>query len=95
MVLTEEELMLAISSEDRRIQSNLLARWSTDSLGTQCCCDREIQRYLLRKGTAAYKFNCFIIHQPARFIKVCCTIATLFIHFSHLAMKLLLDGCSA
>ena len=79
MVLTEEELMLAISSDDSRIQTNLLARWTTESLGAQCCCDREIQRYLLRKGTLVYKFNCFIIHQPARFIKVCsCIIFTFF-----------------
>lgn len=72
MVLTEQELVLAItkSSTDNRVRSALFTRRKTGNFSEQAACDREIQRYLCSKGTIAYKFNCCVIHQPWRFNKV-------------------------
>lgn len=72
MVLTEHELLMAItkSQTDRRIRSALYGRRNTVNFIEQATCDREIQRYLLRKGTVVYKFNCNVIHQPWRFNQV-------------------------
>ena len=72
MVLTEDELVLAInkSQRDRRIRSALITRRKTINFSEQAACDREIQRYLSLKGTNAYRFNCCIIHQPGRVHKV-------------------------
>jgi len=71
MVLTTEELSLAKVSQDGRIQINWSTRQTTTNFMTQCCCDREIQRYLEHKGTQSYKFNCNIVHQASKFTKVC------------------------
>lgn len=72
MVLTEQELVLAInkSQRDRRIRSALFTRRKTINFSEQAACDREIQRYLCLKGTLVYRFNCCIIHQPWRFNQV-------------------------
>jgi hypothetical protein len=72
MVLTEQELVLAItkSQRDRRIRSALFTRRNTVNFSEQAACDREIQRYLCLKGTIAYRFNCCIVHQPWRFNQV-------------------------
>ena len=71
MVLTEQELTLAsMSQRDHRIRSALSTRRTTQNFSEQAACDREIQRYLLRKGSQAYKFNCCVVHQPWRFVKV-------------------------
>lgn len=72
MVLTEQELVLAVSKSqtDKRIRSALLTRRKTDNFSEQAACDREIQRYLFRKGTLAYRFNCCVVHQPWRFQQV-------------------------
>ncbi|XP_046449764.1 uncharacterized protein LOC124198125 [Daphnia pulex] len=72
MVLTEQELVLAItkSQRDRRIRSALFTRRNTVNFSEQAACDREIQRYLCLKGTLAYRFNCCIVHQPWRFNQI-------------------------
>lgn len=70
MVLTLEEVSLSRSSLDGRIKSAWTARQTVQDLVAQCCCDREIQRYLDHKATPAYKFNCNVIHQAWKFAKV-------------------------
>ena len=70
MVLTVEEVRMAEGSADRRVQRALRMRRATVSFNEQCTCDREIQRYLNRKGSLAWKFNCFVIHQPWTFAQV-------------------------
>ena len=70
MVLTEEEAQLARTSRDGRIIKNWNGRQNSKNLCEQTCCDREIQRYLKHQATDAYKLNCYIIHQAARFLHV-------------------------
>jgi len=70
MVLSEEEFSLAEMSPDGRIQMNWATRQNTKNFVEQCCCDREIQRYLGHKETQSYKFNCNVIHQVPKFTKV-------------------------
>ncbi|KAK4026014.1 hypothetical protein OUZ56_015043 [Daphnia magna] len=76
MVLTENELLTAItkSQTDRRIRFALNTRRKTANFSEQAACDREIQRYLSRKGTSAYRFNCCVVHQPWRFNQMTATI---------------------
>lgn len=72
MVLTAQELLLAADKgkKDFRIYSALFTRRTTNNFAEQAACDREIQRYLLHKGTIAYKFNCCVVHQPWKFKQV-------------------------
>lgn len=56
--------------KDFRIYSALFTRKTTSNFSEQAACDREIQRYLGHKLTIAYKFNCFIVHQPWKFKQV-------------------------
>jgi len=74
-MLTFEEFQLAAADNlNERSVSLFKLRQSATSLIVQCLADREIQKNIEQNNdtrpSAAYHYNCAIIHQPHRTSKV-------------------------
>lgn len=65
MLTLEEYQCRSESNAKARIVSLVQLRNSTKSLIIQCLADREIQKNIKNgQSSAAYHYNCAIIHQP-------------------------------
>jgi hypothetical protein len=73
MVLTNEELLLAESSNIDDIQLYYETRKKANTLIEQALADKQIQCLLSRKGTIVYNLNCYIIRNIAKYANVLTT----------------------
>ena len=70
MVLTNEELLLAESSNIEDLQIFYETRKKANTLIEQALADRQIQCLLKRKKTIVYGLNCYIIKNVSKYANV-------------------------
>ena len=70
MVLTNEELLLAESSNIEDVQIFYETRKKANTLIEQALADRQIQCLLERKKTIVYGLNCYIVKNRSKYANV-------------------------